>query len=917
MIFESSNKMEANNLAQTPFLEKFAFLIQPDNFKLNFSNHRFSPLSPTFLRPIHFMSLEWKGLILITILAGAIASLVSGLLMTTGHTNFNLVEFPTPTHIGYIVFVAIILIYLLFIFLVYTFCHRTKKEPAEIFIKLSMKVGKFQQSLKTLTYILFRADFYKKKLKEFGGGTSKVNPEFLNAVTRNSIDGTPFFSQNNERNYASSRHFQQTSEGNYNQNNEKSNLLNNDRTSKRTKFFFANYTRLSSVGGETSLVEMINKMFYKCEDAYGLINTRLSYLNHHIDGVRRFKTVLGVKDLYVFLAFWIFLYVGLFLVMENELDNLERKYENATISSNNNNNNGYYVVPKLGIAFLSICAIILLICLNGIYKTIYAIFVPAQTRLIHAAKKIERKADSENFMKIVKQEVDFLSKLIRSIDDLEHTDTRFLILVDGLNSCEQSHILEVLDQVNVLFKQSPFVSILTIDHTLIIKAVNDQMSKAFKNINISGREYLKNVVQLPIYLTDYDPEAMTKYRKIKKSRKGRDGGKELKNYYQEKNNASACTFTELLRQWQEKSQVTFENQNSHNQNMKNSVNGNLESESGHEVRSLGQSTIGSLCSLNGSNLQNQFDFNQMLGQSAWYKSMSPQQMKRQLNIVSLTSRLLRARYYEKIEWERLASWTHLIETWPYRASWIILYVEENMSEIDEKTTLSKILAILLPFMPSSAEHGESLLASDEQDGKSLEIFLECREPVLRAGDIKKFLPLTINIDHQLKQHVADVQDIMASNPLFIKGMTAGLHPYILISQMNQGQTDFFKTILGKNDENEPDQTNKNSKKSKPDKIQIDQVFEQKPDSSCLKETLLNEANTPEKLLDLLLVPEYLERMSGNGKKAFSNFINDNEIDGEMLLMLSFGEIKSELNVSMNFKDWLVMRKFLKKIGIEL
>lgn len=42
----------------------------------------------------------------------------------------------------------------------------------------------------------------------------------------------------------------------------------------------------------------------------------------------------------------------------------------------------------------------------------------------------------------------------------------------------------------------------------------------------------------------------------------------------------------------------------------------------------------------------------------------------------LSGRLLRANQI-MFNWDRLASWINLTEEWPYRTSWLILFLEEN------------------------------------------------------------------------------------------------------------------------------------------------------------------------------------------------------------------------------------------------
>ena len=53
------------------------------------------------------------------------------------------------------------------------------------------------------------------------------------------------------------------------------------------------------------------------------------------------------------------------------------------------------------------------------------------------------------------------------------TQTRLVVVVDGLDSCEQSKVLSVLDAVHMLFSDegSPFIILLAIDPHVVSKAV--------------------------------------------------------------------------------------------------------------------------------------------------------------------------------------------------------------------------------------------------------------------------------------------------------------------------------------------------------------------------------------------------------------------------------------------------------------
>lgn len=63
--------------------------------------------------------------------------------------------------------------------------------------------------------------------------------------------------------------------------------------------------------------------------------------------------------------------------------------------------------------------------------------------------------------------------MIRCLDAFSGQQTRLVMVVDGLDSCEQDQVLYVLDAVHLLFTEqsSPFITLLAIDPHIIIKVI--------------------------------------------------------------------------------------------------------------------------------------------------------------------------------------------------------------------------------------------------------------------------------------------------------------------------------------------------------------------------------------------------------------------------------------------------------------
>ena len=50
----------------------------------------------------------------------------------------------------------------------------------------------------------------------------------------------------------------------------------------------------------------------------------------------------------------------------------------------------------------------------------------------------------------------------------------------------------------------------------------------------------------------------------------------------------------------------------------------------------------------------------------------------------------------EFEWHRLVSWVNVTEQWPYRASFLIVYAEENDQSLEDKVSLKNIYDRVFP-----------------------------------------------------------------------------------------------------------------------------------------------------------------------------------------------------------------------------
>ncbi|KAJ3613827.1 hypothetical protein NHX12_020073, partial [Muraenolepis orangiensis] len=484
------------------------------------------------------------------------------------------------------------------------------------------------------------------------------------------------------------------------------------------RFLFTDYNRLSSVGGETSMAEMVATLSDACEREFGFMATRLFrvFKNDEIQG-KKWKKTCCVPSFVLFALTLGCLITGVVLLAIFKVDP------------------GNLTVNAVLIGMASVVGLALLLNCKTWWQVADSV-LNSQRKRLHSAANNLHTLKSEGFMKVLKQEVELMSKMAKTIDGFTQNQTRMAVIIDGLDACEQDRVLQMLDTVRVLFSKGPFISIFASDPHIIIKAINQNLNSVLRDSNINGHDYMRNIVHLPVFLNS----------------RGLSAAKKL------------CMATP--------------------------TNGDL-------VSAEDQSKFGSKNALNRRDTyrrrqmqrtltrQMSFDLTKLLVTEDWFSDISPQTMRRLLNIVSVTGRLLRANQII-FHWDRLASWINLTEEWPYRTSWIILFLEEtdgvsdqvSLKTIYERYTHTHTHTLLVQLLPLRLERisksipttkdVEPLLEIDG-DSRSFEVFLSSRTPVLTARDVDTFLPCTVNLDPKLREIIADVR--AAREQLHMSGVT--------------------------------------------------------------------------------------------------------------------------------------------------
>ncbi|XP_041043551.1 kinase D-interacting substrate of 220 kDa-like isoform X1 [Carcharodon carcharias] len=474
------------------------------------------------------------------------------------------------------------------------------------------------------------------------------------------------------------------------------------------RFLFTDYNRLSSVGGETSMAEMIATLSDACEREFGFLATRLFRVFKTEDtqgkkGVKKWKKTCCIPSFVIFIFIMGCFVAGVLLLAIFKADK-EHLTVNAILIS---------IACIIGLALVLNC--------HTWWQVLDSVLHSQRKRVLLAASKLH-KLKPEGFMKVLKNEVELMARMAKSIDGFTQNQTRLVVVIDGLDACEQDKVLQMLDTVRVLFSKGPFIAIFASDPHIIIKAINQNLNSVLRDSNINGHDYMRNIVHLPVYLNSRGLSS------TKKAFAAVPSNGDVGN--------SDCT------SWHEDNDRKL------------------------SQHSLGELTkLGSKTALNRRDTyrrrqmqrqvtrQMSFDLTKLLVTEDWFSDISPQTMRRLLNIVSVTGRLLRANQI-CFNWDRLASWINLTEQWPYRTSWLILYLEET-DNVPDHLTLKSIYERISKNIPTTKDV-EPLLEIDS-DIRSFEIFLSSRMPILSARDVKIFLPCTVNLDPKLREIIADIR----------------------------------------------------------------------------------------------------------------------------------------------------------------
>ncbi|KAG7155951.1 Kinase D-interacting substrate of 220 kDa B-like 1, partial [Homarus americanus] len=351
-----------------------------------------------------------------------------------------------------------------------------------------------------------------------------------------------------------------------------------------------------------------------------------------------------------------------------------------------------------------LAAVVVVANLHTLARMVGSLIFSHRRHLLRAVSKLDT-IKAEGYLQTLKNEVNLMVEMVKCLDAFTAQQTRLVVVVDGLDSCEQEKVLSVLDAVHTLFTDSsaPFIILLAIDPHIITKAAermrgrsqNTWLEVETDSVSIATTSAMGGISHIPA-------------NRRMSSESGLSSSQNLR-----RNNSKS-------------SRRTLKPSDS----IASSIGSNLNRVGGAQ------------------------DLTKVLLTDDYFSDINPRSMRRLMNVVYITGRLLKA-FHIDFNWYHLASWINITEQWPYRASWLILYYEANEDTLEDKTSLKDLFEKIKSQVPVSKDI-EPLLEMDKEE-KKFEIFLSMHKSSLHISDLKVFLPFTINLDPFIRKVIKEDQ----------------------------------------------------------------------------------------------------------------------------------------------------------------
>uniref|UniRef100_A0A5S6R354 ANK_REP_REGION domain-containing protein n=1 Tax=Trichuris muris TaxID=70415 RepID=A0A5S6R354_TRIMR len=463
-------------------------------------------------------------------------------------------------------------------------------------------------------------------------------------------------------------------------------------------FLFADYRRLSNFECEHALNNIIDSLYGELEYHYGRIPVRLARAIHISLGKQRhpkLRRVCGLPLLLVVALLAVLFILAVYLCLLYRSDTFAGPFL-------------FGLIALVSVILITVGPITFLCARAALVRP-----RRAMKSLLYELENLRFEA----FMEKLCNEVELLDRTISRLDAYTRSQTRLVILMDGLDSCEGSRIVQTLDAVQVLFGRplnSRFIVLISVDPHVVLLAVRNNLQSAFLQSEVSSYDYLKMIIHMSLYLRNSE-------------------------------------FLKLHQQLAMRQRKTFDSNRLRLLMRQETVGGSY--------WSIADSCRGSIRSPKPSGGPNTVLFGPEIVRDDYFSDINPRSLRRIVNALSLTGRLMRA-FEIEFSWVTLAHWISLIEQWPYRLSWLIEY--SNHCKLPDDLTLREVYNDIKDRIPMDNE----MFVEMDRNQKGLDSYFHTEiEPVLCLSHMRTFIPFSSNLDPYVRRLIRDKLEEMETPEL--------------------------------------------------------------------------------------------------------------------------------------------------------
>ncbi|XP_020296518.1 kinase D-interacting substrate of 220 kDa isoform X3 [Pseudomyrmex gracilis] len=659
------------------------------------------------------------------------------------------------------------------------------------------------------------------------------------------------------------------------------------------KFYFTDQTRVgTNAAGENAVVQMVASLYDSIENDFGSLSTRLyrAFRPKPNKSTTKWKwrRLCCLPYIVIFEFCFCSLLVGISVLTVYLIDIAK---DEPTIER-----------TTAHIIMITIALVLAISIIANLYtwcRTLQALVFSQRKHLQRSITNLEI-LKSEGFIQALRSEVTLMTEMVKCMDNFMAQQSRLVIIVDGLDSCEQDKVLLILDAIQALFSDNgyPFVVILAIDPHIIAKAVEVNSRRIFSESNIGGHDYLRNMVHLPFYLQN------SGLRKVKVAQQTSQYNK--RTAWTEAEDSVNYTTANTMHH-----SVSNRRLSSESAIMNSNEKLKPQTRKGSRKLRLSESIASSIGS-NLNRLGGAQDLNKMLLTDDYFSDVNPRSMRRLMNVVYVTGRLLKA-FQVDFNWYHLASWINITEQWPFRTSWLILHYDMYEESLDDNMSLKSLYDKVRPQIPVLKEV-QPLLELD-RDERKLDVFLTFHRSSLLVSDMKIFLPFTINLDPYIKKKIKEEQQSIEEDAGLLFKQSSVWNDHAVAPHRNVLTNRHAKFVKQSSLQGSVPPTSPPWAYQPSIEWQAPSPWVQMPPMEPLPKALSVTSSLPSEILEIKLsslsvtgvcdLIDKIENLNPTQTPTYKQVIKDNNINGRVLLHCDLQELKKVLK--MTFGDWELFR----------